>query len=44
MPGSAAMPGEPSPSISGRNPDAVRGRLTTFQRGVRNGRNRTDET
>jgi signal transduction histidine kinase len=44
MPGSAAVPGEPSPSISGRNPDAVRGRLTTFQRGVRNGRNRTDET
>ncbi|QYN31691.1 nitrate- and nitrite sensing domain-containing protein [Pseudonocardia sp. DSM 110487] len=37
MPGSA-MPGEPPPSISGRDPDAVRGRLSTFQRGVRNGR------
>jgi signal transduction histidine kinase len=37
MPGSAS-PGEPPPSISGRDPDAVRGRLTTFQRGVRHGR------
>jgi signal transduction histidine kinase len=37
MPGSAG-PGEPPPSISGRDPDAVRGRLTTFQRGVRSGR------
>ena len=37
MPGSA-MPGEPPPSISGRDPDAVRGRLSTFQRGVRHGR------
>lgn len=37
MPGSA-MPGEPPPSISGRDPEAVRGRLTTFQRGVRHGR------
>jgi signal transduction histidine kinase len=38
MPGSASIPGEPPPSISGRDPDAVRGRLTTFQRGVRKGR------
>jgi signal transduction histidine kinase len=38
MPGSASIPGEPPPSISGRDPDAVRGRLTTFQRGVRHGR------
>jgi signal transduction histidine kinase len=37
MPGSA-MPGEPPPSISGRDPEAVRGRLSTFQRGVRHGR------
>ena len=37
MPGSA-MPGEPAPSISGRDPEAVRGRLSTFQRGVRHGR------
>jgi signal transduction histidine kinase len=37
MPGSAG-PGEPLPSISGRDPEAVRGRLTTFQRGVRHGR------
>jgi signal transduction histidine kinase len=37
MPGSAG-PGEPPPSISGRDPEAVRGRLTTFQRGVRHGR------
>jgi hypothetical protein len=43
MPGSA-MPGEPPPSISGRDPDAVRGRLSTFQRGVRHGRHmRADE-
>jgi signal transduction histidine kinase len=42
MPGSA-MPGEPPPSISGRDPEAVRGRLTTFQRGVRHGRHRTEE-
>jgi signal transduction histidine kinase len=37
MPGSAG-PGQPLPSISGRDPEAVRGRLTTFQRGVRHGR------
>jgi signal transduction histidine kinase len=37
MPGSAG-PGEPTPSISGRDPEAVRGRLSTFQRGVRGGR------
>ncbi|TWF81600.1 histidine kinase/DNA gyrase B/HSP90-like ATPase [Pseudonocardia hierapolitana] len=43
MPGSA-MPGEPPPSISGRDPEAVRGRLSTFQRGVRHGRHaRTEE-
>ncbi|MHA6618360.1 nitrate- and nitrite sensing domain-containing protein [Pseudonocardia sp. DLS-67] len=43
MPGSA-MPGEPPPSISGRDPEAVRGRLSTFQRGVRHGRHaRGDE-
>jgi signal transduction histidine kinase len=41
MPGSA-MPGEPPPSISGRDPEAVRGRLSTFQRGVRHGRHRTE--
>jgi hypothetical protein len=37
MPGSVT-PGEPPPSISGRDPEAVRGRLSTFQRGVRHGR------
>ena len=42
MPGSA-MPGEPPPSISGRDPEAVRGRLTTFQRGVRHGRSTRSE-
>jgi hypothetical protein len=42
MPGSA-MPGEPPPSISGRDPDAVRGRLSTFQRGVRHGRHMREE-
>jgi signal transduction histidine kinase len=42
MPGSA-MPGEPPPSISGRDPEAVRGRLSTFQRGVRHGRHARSE-
>ncbi len=43
MPGSVT-PGEPPPSISGRDPEAVRGRLSTFQRGVRHGRHiRGDE-
>ncbi len=42
MPGSAS-PGEPLPSISGRDPEAVRGRLTTFQRGVRHGRHARGE-
>jgi hypothetical protein len=44
LPGSAGVPAAPSGPRPERDPDDVRGRLSSFQQGIRRGRHRTAQS
>jgi hypothetical protein len=44
LPGTAGVPAAPSGSRAQRDPDDVRGRLSSFQQGIRRGRHRTAQS